>query len=54
MPQIELKPLPPAEAVRFFRGKGFVIGFDWRDVWADEHERAQRVKRRPHKKSKLA
>ncbi len=40
MPQIELKPLPPAEAVRFFRYKGFVIGFDWRDVWQDEHARA--------------
>ncbi|MEE9209535.1 MAG: hypothetical protein V3U23_03705 [Kiloniellales bacterium] len=40
MHQIDLHPLPPAEAVRFFRGKGFVIGFDWRDVWQDEHARA--------------
>ena len=32
MPQIELKPLPPAEAVAFFRNKGFVIGFEWRAV----------------------
>lgn len=40
MARIELKPLPPAEAVAFFRNKGFVIAFDWRDVWQDEHARA--------------
>ncbi len=49
MPQIELKPLPPAEAVAFFRDNGFVIGFDWRDLWDSEHARAlaERPVKRP-------
>lgn len=38
MPEaIELKPLPPAEAVDFFQKKGYKIGFDWRDVEKAEH-----------------
>ncbi|NNG04066.1 MAG: hypothetical protein HKM95_08190 [Inquilinus sp.] len=37
MPDFNLEPLPPAEAVQFFRDKGFRIGFDWRDLWQDEH-----------------
>ncbi|MFW6027181.1 MAG: head morphogenesis protein, partial [bacterium] len=40
MPEIDLQPLPPAEAIRFFEGKGFQTGFDWRDVWQQEHARA--------------
>ncbi len=32
--------LPPAEAVDFFRQKGFKIGFDHRDVWQQEHQAA--------------
>ena len=28
MPQIELKPLPPAEAVAFFRGNGFAVAIN--------------------------
>ncbi len=28
MPQIELKPLPPAEAVAFFSGNGFAVSIN--------------------------
>lgn len=31
--------LPPEDAIEFFRRKGYKIGFDWRDVWQDEHAR---------------
>lgn len=37
---IRLKPLPPKEAIDFFRQKGFKIGFDYRDVWQSEHQAA--------------
>lgn len=29
--------LPPAEAIRFLEAKGHRVGFDWRDVWEEEH-----------------
>ena len=32
--------LLPREALAFFRAKGFAIGFDWRDIWQEEHARA--------------
>lgn len=32
--------LPPEEAVRWFREKGYAVGFDWRDVERDVHARA--------------
>lgn len=38
MPDIRLKPLPPAEAIAFFEQKGYRIGFDYRDVWQQEHQ----------------
>ncbi len=34
---IDIKPLPPEEAVQFFRSKGYAIGFSWRDIWKEEH-----------------
>ena len=40
MTGIALKPLPPAEAVAYFRQKGYKIGFDYRDVWQREHQAA--------------
>jgi len=40
MAEIELRPLPPEEAIAYFRAKGYEIGFDWRDVWREEHVRA--------------
>lgn len=38
MAEIRLKPLAPAEAVDFFRQKGYRVGFDYRDVWQQEHQ----------------
>lgn len=38
MADVTLKPLPPAEAIDYFRQKGFRIGFDYRDVWQQEHQ----------------
>lgn len=40
MAKIKLEPLPPEEAIEAFRGKGFAVGFSWRDVWEAEHARA--------------
>ncbi|ANK79400.1 MAG: hypothetical protein TEF_00300 [Rhizobiales bacterium NRL2] len=37
---LELTPLPPAEAVAFFRSKGYRTGFSWRDVSAEQHGQA--------------
>lgn len=37
---IELTPLPPKEAVEYFRQKGYKVGFDYRDVWQEEHQAA--------------
>jgi len=35
-----LKAVNPLEAIDFFRQKGFRIGFDYRDVWQQEHQAA--------------
>lgn len=35
-----LKAVNPAEAIAFFRQKGYRIGFDYRDVWQQEHQAA--------------
>lgn len=32
--------LPPAEAIKALEEKGYKIGWDWRDTWNEEHERA--------------
>ncbi len=40
MSDIQLQPLPPKEAVAFFRQKGFQIGFNHQDVWQEEHQAA--------------
>jgi hypothetical protein len=32
--------LPPDEAIRWFREKGYRIGFDWRDTWQEQHAAA--------------
>ena len=37
---VQLKPLPPEEALRYFRSKGYRTGFAWQDVWQQEHARA--------------
>ncbi len=45
---VELKPLPPKEAIAFFRQKGYQIGFDYRDVWQAEHQSAFTVAKAMH------
>lgn len=40
MAQIKFAALPPEEAIAFFRQKGYKIGFDYRDVWQQEHQAA--------------
>lgn len=35
-----IKPLPPKEAIAFFRAKGLARSFDWQEVWQSEHARA--------------
>ena len=40
MAEPEFLNLPPVEAVEHFRAKGYVFGFDWRDVDAAMHARA--------------
>ncbi|MBX9634879.1 MAG: minor capsid protein [Magnetospirillum sp.] len=37
---ITLKPLPPQEALTYFRSKGYRPSFAWQDVWQGEHARA--------------
>lgn len=43
MPEFSDKPgfafpgPPPQEVIDYFQAKGWKIGFDWRDVWAEEH-----------------
>ena len=32
--------LPPADALQFFRSKGYQISLNWTDVWQQEHARA--------------
>ena len=34
---IEPAPLPPKEALEFFRKKGKALGFSWKDIWEEEH-----------------
>ncbi|AKH37291.1 MULTISPECIES: phage head morphogenesis protein [Nitrosomonas] len=40
MPAFEFKLLPPADAIEFFRQKGYLISFSWEDVWQQEHQAA--------------
>lgn len=37
---VTLTPLPPAEAIAFFRSKGLTESFAWEDVWEEEHAKA--------------
>lgn len=37
---IALELLPAQEAIDSFEAKGYIIGFDWRDVLAEEHAKA--------------
>lgn len=31
--------LPPEEAIKWFREKGYALNFDWRDMWGQDHAR---------------
>ena len=37
---VELNPLPPTEAIAYFRTKGLLESFSWQDVWQEEHSKA--------------
>jgi SPP1 gp7 family putative phage head morphogenesis protein len=37
---VKLEPLPPAEAVAFFRSKGLAEAFAWEDIWQEENAKA--------------
>ena len=39
-PGFNFTPTPPREALGYFRRKGFKVGFDFRDVWREEHATA--------------
>lgn len=39
-PGFRFDPAPPKEALDFFRQKGWRVGFDFRDVWRQEHVHA--------------
>jgi len=38
--KVGIRPLAPAETIRFFESKGYKVGFAWQDVWQEEHARA--------------
>jgi Phage Mu protein F like protein len=40
MPNYTFNPTPPREALAFFRAKAIKPGFDYRDVWREEHATA--------------
>lgn len=40
MPEIDLIPLPPEDAIAFFRAKGFRFSWRWQDMWHQDHQRA--------------
>lgn len=39
-PQLRFGIEPSPEVLAYFRNKGYTLGFDWRDVWAEEHAHA--------------
>jgi uncharacterized protein with gpF-like domain len=39
-PGFHFDPAPPAEALRYLKNKGWKPGFDYRDVWREEHASA--------------
>ena len=40
LPSVSLTPLPPKDALAYFRAKGLSPSFAWQDVWQEEHARA--------------
>lgn len=39
-PEVNLKPLPPEEAIAYFRQKGFRLSWHWQDMWHEDHVKA--------------
>lgn len=37
MNNAQFAPMPPKEALKYFKSKGYAFSFDWRDVWQEEH-----------------
>ena len=37
MTKADFGPMPPEKAVKWFKSKGYALGFDWRDIWQEEH-----------------
>ncbi len=37
MTNVSIGPMPPEKAIKWFKSKGYALGFDWRDVWKEEH-----------------
>lgn len=37
MTKADYGSMPPQKAIDWFKSKGYAIGFDWRDVWKEEH-----------------
>lgn len=37
MTKAQFSSMPPKEAVKFFKNKGYAFSFDWREVWKEEH-----------------
>ncbi|MFC0686409.1 phage head morphogenesis protein [Novosphingobium clariflavum] len=40
MAEDPLPRLDPVQAIAYFKSKGWEIGFDWQDIWQEEHARA--------------
>lgn len=40
MPEIELMPLSPEEAIKYFRAKGYKFSWNWYELWQEAHTKA--------------
>lgn len=40
MPEVELRSLPPEEAMKYFRSKGLKGSWNWQDMWHEDHVKA--------------
>lgn len=40
MPEVKLQPLPPEEAINYFKSKGLKGSWNWQDMWHEDHVKA--------------
>lgn len=40
MADVDLKPLPPEEAIAYLQGKGFRFSWRWQEMWHEDHVKA--------------